>query len=484
MVGAQLDETILERNRLKKNEKKISPLFLVALLLLVVVWGGYQLFVRYEGRVPGITVVRLPAHVGASGELVLEVSDVGSGLQKVWVALSQDGKETVLLEKSFAKTWFGGGSAVMDLPVSLSLSPKEYGFSDGEALVRVAVRDCSWRRWWHGNLTYLEKPIVIDTVPARIDVMSQAHNITQGGAGVAVYRLSETCVRSGVRVGDNFFPGHAGYFADTQTLLCFFALRHDQGRGTAIALEAEDAAGNTATMGIAHYIRGKQFKADVINISDGFLDRKLPEFGLGAGSDTQASPVEKFLTVNRRMRQENRAAIVDIARTTDPVLHWKGAFERLPRAAPMASFGEQRTYRYGGNAIDHQTHLGVDLASVARSPVPAGNAGRVAFAGAIGIYGNIVMIDHGCGLFSTYSHLSRIDVHEGQHVARAEVIGLTGMTGMAGGDHLHYAVFIHNTFVNPYEWWDAVWIQNNVTANLSRGGPTADAGSTSGGSPQ
>ena len=114
-------------------------------------------------------------------------------------------------------------------------------------------------------------------------------------------------------------------------------------------------------------------------------------------------------------------------------------------------------------------HLGIDLASVSNSPVPAGNAGVVAFAsasGGLGIYGKTVILDHGYGLFSMYSHLSQIAVQVGGRMARGDKLGRTGSTGMAGGDHLHFSILINDTFVNPVEWWDRKWIQNNVTSKI------------------
>jgi murein DD-endopeptidase MepM/ murein hydrolase activator NlpD len=84
----------------------------------------------------------------------------------------------------------------------------------------------------------------------------------------------------------------------------------------------------------------------------------------------------------------------------------------------------------------------------------------------MGIYGKTVVIDHGFGLFSTYSHLSAIDVQKGQMVSKGDVIGRTGSTGLAGGDHLHFGIIVHNTFVNPVEWWDASWIKNNITTKI------------------
>lgn len=77
-----------------------------------------------------------------------------------------------------------------------------------------------------------------------------------------------------------------------------------------------------------------------------------------------------------------------------------------------------------------------------------------------------MVIDHGFGLFSTYSHLSALDVKQGQVISKGEVIGRTGSTGLAGGDHLHFGIIVHNTFVDPVEWWDAAWIKNNISTKI------------------
>jgi murein DD-endopeptidase MepM/ murein hydrolase activator NlpD len=53
-------------------------------------------------------------------------------------------------------------------------------------------------------------------------------------------------------------------------------------------------------------------------------------------------------------------------------------------------------------------------------------------------------------------------------VSRGGILGRTGSTGMAGGDHLHFSMLIHDTFVNPVEWWDKKWIQNNVLSKIEQ----------------
>ncbi len=77
-----------------------------------------------------------------------------------------------------------------------------------------------------------------------------------------------------------------------------------------------------------------------------------------------------------------------------------------------------------------------------------------------------MIIDHGFDLFSMYSHLSSIAVKKDQILLKGEILGRTGTTGLAGGDHLHFSILVNNIFVNPLEWWDRVWIKNNISSKL------------------
>jgi murein DD-endopeptidase MepM/ murein hydrolase activator NlpD len=175
---------------------------------------------------------------------------------------------------------------------------------------------------------------------------------------------------------------------------------------------------------------------------------------------------DKFLFINRDLRQANYEQIVAATGKTERAMLWKGPFIRLPNSAPRAGFADHRTYLYEGKEIDQQDHLGVDLASLARSPVPAANNGMVVFTGVIGIYGQTVIMDHGFGLFSMYSHLSQILVKTGDRVVKEAILGHTGSTGLAAGDHLHFSVLVQHLFVDPIEWWDLHWIQDNITLKL------------------
>jgi len=105
---------------------------------------------------------------------------------------------------------------------------------------------------------------------------------------------------------------------------------------------------------------------------------------------------------------------------------WSKPFVAIPNGKVMAGFADSRTYLHQGNVVDRQTHLGYDLAVTRRAPVPAANDGIVALARYFGIYGNAVVINHGCGIMSLYGHLSNIGVTPGQKVARGDTIGQTG----------------------------------------------------------
>lgn len=451
---------------MKEKKKKLKIGFIATVAIVVLVPVLVWLVMHLEGKKPEVRI-NLPAPaVGISQEFTVNVADPGSGIRSVRISVYKDGKESVLKEEDFPSAGPLGGGQIKEKRFIVRIEPKALGLSDGEAIIRVAADDYSWRRWGNGNRRLLETPVRIDTRAPVIDVLTRVHNIAQGGSGVVAYRLDEDCPEHGVRVGDRFYPGHSAPFGGKDVKLAFFALAYDQGPDTPLTLEAKDAAGNIGRTGFAHYIRRKRFRRDNIRISDGFLAQILPKFDATMPSKDGESPVDRFLRINRDLRKANYLRLAKLAEKTEPKIYWQGAFERLPGSAREAGFADHRKYLYKGKVIDRQVHLGIDLASVSHSPVPAANAGRVVFADQVGIYGKTVAIDHGFGLLSFYSHLSRIEVEPGAVVSKGDIIGRTGTTGLAGGDHLHFSMMVDRTFVNPVEWWDAAWIRNNVTEKI------------------
>jgi murein DD-endopeptidase MepM/ murein hydrolase activator NlpD len=451
---------------LKTIAKIIKSRFVLLAFIIALLPVAWVMIGKLEGKKPSILIEPPPRFIGKTQTLSVSVSDPQSGVRKIWIGLIKDGKETILLQKHFPSAGIIGGGEKHEVSFNIKIEPENLGITDGKAMLRMVAKDYSWRSWLKGNTTYLEKDVIIDTKPPGLEILTRIHNISQGGTGLVIYRLSEPCLDSGVAVGENFFPGYSGYFKDKNLFMAFFALSYKQGPGTHILAKATDFAGNNTRSGFPYYIKKRNFKKVTIKISDKFLNWKMPEFNVNVSSDSQTPMLDKFLKVNRELRASNGAQLLEIVSKTDDKLYWNGAFLRLPNSARQASFADHRSYRYKHHTIDQQNHLGIDLASVAHSPIPASNNGKIAFTGYMGIYGKTVVIDHGFGLFSTYSHLSAIDVQKGQMVSKGDVIGRTGSTGLAGGDHLHFGIIVHNTFVNPVEWWDASWIKNNITTKI------------------
>jgi hypothetical protein len=421
---------------------------------------------RYEGQPPSLELEMGSAAIGADSTIKLKVADAQSGIREVWVAILKDGKESVLLDKQFPSRSILVGGVLHQESLSVPIEPKAHGITDGKAVLRLVARDYSWRKWGHGNQNYQEHDVIIDTRAPDINVESGPLYIIQGGSGVVVYKLSEDCPTSGVYAGDDFYPGYGGYFKDPLTRLAFFALSFEQGSGTHLSVSATDFAGNQGRIGLPAHINAKRFRHDNIVLSDGFLNSKMPEFVSQVPAAPGAAPIDIFLKVNRDLRRQNYETLASHTKNPDTQMHWQGDFLRLPGAANRAGFADHRKYLYKGKVIDEQNHMGIDLASLQHSPVPAGNGGKVVLAEPVGIYGSTVMIDHGFGLFSMYSHLSTIKVSVGQMVAKGDIIGQTGMTGLAGGDHLHFGMLVNKTFVNPIEWWDAHWIHDNILSKI------------------
>ncbi|MEO5613008.1 MAG: M23 family metallopeptidase [Sphingomicrobium sp.] len=101
-------------------------------------------------------------------------------------------------------------------------------------------------------------------------------------------------------------------------------------------------------------------------------------------------------------------------------------------------------------------HPGIDLSGPAGTPIYATADGTVLRAGwNSGGYGNLIELDHGRGIATRYGHLSAILIHEGDHIARGQLIGRMGSTGRSTGNHLHYEVRIDGRPVNPVPFMKA-----------------------------
>jgi murein DD-endopeptidase MepM/ murein hydrolase activator NlpD len=440
------------------SDRPRSRLPLVVVLLVLVIAalavGGYFLRPRFESEPPRI-VVSPDVDVLGVAALEIQVTDKGTGLKSVTTTLSQGGTEHGLAAEQFAQP-------VGEKKIAVALA-KAPGVKEGPAVLRITARDASL---WRGNEAVLEKNVTIDITPPALELIADDRYVNFGGVGVIVYKAAADTASSGVKIGDYFFPGFPGQVkSHPDHLLAFFAHPYDAPPEARPTLAATDKAGNTREMRLAYELKNVRYKKSTIALTDSFLQNKVAPL-LADVAARQGTPKDLFVGVNKGVRKENEDRIAAITKKATPALLWKDAFAQLTNSKVEANFADLRTYTYKGEPFDTAYHLGYDLSVTKHYPVEAANSGTVAFTGDLGIYGNTVILDHGLGLFTLYGHLSSIDVKAGDSVARRQVLGKTGETGLAGGDHLHFGVYLDGVAVLPVEWWDQKWIDDNITPKL------------------
>lgn len=439
-------------------------MFVLCLALSLLSAGGWLLIVRMEREEPALTFHGELKFIGRTTGWSFTATDRKSGLRQVRVWVRQGSSLQPVLVEDFPSAGWRSSGGVHSYEAVVDFDPRALALSDGAATVIVAAQDNSlWAL--KGNSAWLEIPVIVDTISPRIDLLSTVHNVRKGGTGLVVFRLSEDAEVSGVEAGGLFFPSYPEEKGGEGARVAYFTIPHDASGGVQIALTARDRAGNEVRRSFPHRVMEKKFPRDKIRISESFLERKVPEFQ-AADPSLDRDLLKAYLTVNREWRQKNHDRIRELCSTSAPRRLWKGAFLQMKNTKNMSPFAVQRSYVYKGQVVDRQVHLGLDLASTAGAPVPAANAGIVVMADELGIYGRTVILDHGQGLFSLYSHLSGFSVEEGRTVERGETIGSTGQSGMAGGDHLHFSILVSGEFVNPLEWLDSHWIADNIENKL------------------
>ncbi|MGD9157272.1 MAG: M23 family metallopeptidase [Desulfobacteraceae bacterium] len=448
-----------------KNKKFIYYLTLIPLLIIIVLFA-WLFTVIFEGEKPSVMLTPLPGYISQKQEFQVNVNDMKRGIKALRISYSQGNNDTVLLEMKFPFEGFLNKNGVREYNKTFQLDPSKLRLAQGKLDLNIKVWDYSRRNGGDGNMNVIKHSMIVDTYPPSLRAISKSHYVSIGGTGLVIYRTSSDTAESGLYVNDIFFEGYpAGENAKEGTYLAYFALPFNVDKNAEIHLWAKDKAGNTARSTFYYKILSKRFNKDKIDVSDNLLKRVLPYFDY-LGLDPALSDKDKYIKINTELRKKDNETLYELLKDTTPTKLWEGKWLRMKNAASMAQFADHRSYYYNGEKIDEQDHMGIDLASLANSPIEAANNGIVVFAERNGIYGMTVVLDHGQGLASLYGHLSSIDVKIGDTVKKGDILGHSGQTGLAVGDHLHFSVLVHGIFVNPVEWWDLHWIQDNILRKL------------------
>lgn len=350
------------------------------------------------------------------------------------------------------------------LSEKVNINLKRWAKSSDEIELQIEVRDISRANFFAGNKKLFVSNVIIDTKRPSVSIISSSYGIQKGGSATVIFRayddnLKEVYIEAnGRRFNPQKFVNEAHYIS-----LIARAVTDENYKAQVIAI---DKAGNRAVSDIKFFLKDKVYRTSNIELKDDFLQGKITTILEDEKEEIPNSLVDRFKLVNEALRQKNEDLIVDITSQVDTNFVVNdfsiNPFYPLKNGKVVASFGDKRNFFYNKEFISTSYHLGLDLASTKEAEIVTDNKSYVAYADYNGIYGNMLVLYHGLGLYTLYGHCTDITVAQGSFAEANSVVAKTGITGLALGDHLHFGVAVQGVEVRPEEWMDKEWIKLNV----------------------
>lgn len=439
-----------------KTKRKKGRIVVVLIVMLLIIYGVF--FISGIGFHP-IKIYLPKNHYFGNSSYAVMVKDDKAAIKQIRVTIVTAFHTYTLFNRKFNKV-----SGINSQKVKFML-PKDT--RSGNAKLIVYANDSSIRHFFHGAQLLVQKKIIIDKKPPKINIYGLPIRIDRGGAGFPIWTVSDKYLKNTwVTVNGYKFKGYnaTSLLHKTNAFATFITWPVDNNTskiGNA-SVSAIDKAGNETTVHLPIYWTYKKFRKMKIYVNSLILRRAATI----AGKKKFINSTALFLYVNRKLRKDDNNKIKLYSSASEGKFLWKGYFLQLPHSKVEARFEDYRSYILNNRVIDHERHLGYDLASLAHAKVPAAASGIVSFTGHLYLYGNIIILDHGFGLSSLYAHLSEIDVKVGQSVKKGDIIGVTGQTGDAFGDHLHFGVYVSGIPVNPLDFWGKNWVKEHITNRI------------------
>lgn len=441
--------------------RKGSSLTLVFILLLfiAIIVSAFYFYNSplFEKNSPKITISE-QINWNMKEPIKVQISD-DTHLNSVKAYLS-DGTNQVKLSEQIFETPVNHTELLIEFPkIGLSTEQKEFTLS-------LVANDKSYWNFFSGNTSLKNVTITVDKKKPDVFPVLSSYGITRGGAALVVFKAEDENLKQlyiETNFGKKFYPMP---FYKTGYFISLVAWPVTQKRFSAKIIAA-DAAGNRAKSKINFFLKAKEYRVSHITVKDNFLNGKIADLAEDRPKLTaNLTPIEKFKFINETYRQENTQVIKNITRKVEGDMIENFAitpFYPLKNGMSVASFGDHRFYKYMDQVISESYHLGLDLASIKMADIQTTNRGIVMHTDYTGIYGNSVIMYHGLGFYTLYSHCSNIFVKKGEVVEEKGVIAQSGATGLALGDHLHFSTFVQGIETRPEEWMDKQWIKTNIT---------------------
>jgi murein DD-endopeptidase MepM/ murein hydrolase activator NlpD len=427
-----------------------------ALAIIVAIGVIVFCFFWFSGKHVSLKLAKAVPAVGTDTPIRVE-ADAPAGVKSFAASVEQDGQLATVYEEHTR-------SKQRSRIYTFTAGKKQAAFlKEGSAKLILKAKSNDFR----GATTTFAQDIQIVLRPPTIVADGRQHYINQGGAELVMLDLGGNWTDAGVHVA-NYSSGTfpmPGEPDNTSHRFSLFAYPWDVSPQTVPLAFARNGAGTEVTTTFWTKVFPKKFRESNIQLTDKELQKVVGELD----PDGSGSLIDRFVKINREMRRVNAQTIYDLRNNTEKKILWSGPFIPV-KGARESYFADRRSYFYNNRKVDEQVHLGYDLAQTTNMPVKAANSGKVIYADRLGIYGNCVVIDHGYSLESLYGHMSRIMVKVGDMVQKEQQIGVSGSTGMAFGDHVHFSMLIAGYQVDPKEWWDEHWIHDRILSKIGAPG--------------
>jgi murein DD-endopeptidase MepM/ murein hydrolase activator NlpD len=427
--------------------------------LLVVLGAALALLLAFSAT-PALDVPSSVTALGAATTITVRVR-APHGIRRLSAYVEQNGVRSTVFEIIQPARRFLWQRHVSDSIVHFTAGVKATpSLKDGPARLTIEATSNDLR----GSTATVTRSVTVVTRPPILSVDSEQHYLYLGMADLVTFSVSGDWTEAGVRVGDQRFRawpmpgGKPGFFS-------LYAFAWNMPPQTVPLVYATNPAGNEVTGGMVIRFPKKEqpkYRTRDLVVDDRFVQKVIGELDPNGSGD----PVTRFLKINAAMRRANNQTLSDLRLKSEARFLWSQPFRQQHNSKVESNFADVRNYIYQGKKIDQQVHLGYDLSVTQHVGVEASNDGRVVYAAPLGIYGNCIVLDHGYGLQSIYGHLSEIAVHEDDLVKQGQILGKSGQTGMAGGDHIHFSMQLDGVQIDPKEWWDAHWIKDHIASRV------------------
>ena len=425
----------------------------------------------FEKEPPALLWDNLPKGIGTEPiQVQLQALDKDAGLDQILVRLVQGNQAKTVYQKTFRSEVKNSHN------ISITLNPKAAQLKEGSVELQAIAFD---KALWN-NGTKITHKLDINFHKPHISVITPQQNGVLGGAELVFYKVTGTTPESqGVLTDGVLYPGFAAqgwsptFQSRPSVYLTLYPIRQSLGtRKPTMQIYARDAVGNVVTANFPHRTRKKRWAThrSRINIEQArSLAAQLRQFASQSGitlSNT-SSISDELKSLAKELAAYDEKVLSDTLSRPGPTRLWQDYFLIPVQVSSSNSTGDLRILSVGSEEILRARENGVRFTVSRPFSVLAANSGKVLYTGKLGLLGTTLILDHGMGLTTLYSHLSHTSPKVGETVHRGQVIGTTGRSGLATSNELYFQVRIHGVPVSPREWWDKRWVSEHIDEKIA-----------------